>query len=664
MFSSASFAILFFPFNDFSCVLKLKGYNMAQRTFALDPRDQEPVSHRTRTRYAAQPSAATASDTNTRLDMLTSIVDSLAQQQTLLTRMATAVASPASTVNTAAPSRTSSSPLVRAIELPKLGAPDSTDMAQFHDWEKRWNDYVTLTQADREFPSAASGQAFLRQALDRDWTVLWSSGRLGTEDSDSSIDVIHKLERYLRARCNPLIDRKRFHSRDQQAGESVDQYVSALSQIDAAYDFPMELTCDTCGQRCGHAAEFREMRLRDRLVCGLRCKEMQRRVCEEQFGGKLSLDRVLQLCAAFQSSRDTEQQLSGTSCHTLGLESSFDPSAAENSVEVAAVSKSTYKKQRFKGTSATSSSPKNPMAKRCPYCGENWHPRDVCKASGVKCQECGKVGHFAVVCRQRFSKGVSSLYLHLAEKSHGKFIKVDVSCADASTSSLFWLPDSGAEIDAIGVEDLDTIDRHLRLNLAPDYSKVYAANGTCLGSLGQLEACLTLNGRSCQTVLYVYRQLRSPLLSKTTCMKLGLLEDGWLHTRITHDVNRLSLPLPHASSSSIATNTQETSTETQSAPSSLSSASSQNIGPGTQEVSDARDSMIADFSKVFSEEPFRAMEGPPMHIDLVDGTVPCRDYPPTRTLSSLRLSLVLVLEARRVNQTLAKRSAGFFLVRL
>ena len=103
------------------------------------------------------------------------------------------------------------------------------------------------------------------------------------------------------------------------------------------------------------------------------------------------------------------------------------------------------------------------MAKRCPYCGE--HPRDVCKPSGVKCQECGKVGHFAVVCRQRFSKGISSLYLHLAEKSHGKFIKVDVSCADASTSSLFWLPDSGAEIDAIGVdhEDLDTIDRHLRL---------------------------------------------------------------------------------------------------------------------------------------------------------------------------------------------------------
>ena len=34
---------------------------------------------------------------------------------------------------------------------------------------KRWNDYVTLTQADREFASAASGQAFLRQALDRDW---------------------------------------------------------------------------------------------------------------------------------------------------------------------------------------------------------------------------------------------------------------------------------------------------------------------------------------------------------------------------------------------------------------------------------------------------------------------------------------------------------------
>ena len=224
--------------------------------------------------------------------------------------------------------------------------------------------------------------------------------------------------------------------------------------------------------------------------------------------GKLSLDRVLQLCAAFQSSRDTEQQLSGTSCHTLGLESSFDPSAAENSVEVAAVSKSTYKKQRFKGTSATSSSPKNPMAKQCPYCGENWHPRDVCKASGVKCQECGKVGHFAVVCRQRFSKGVSSLYLHLAEKSHGKFIKVDVSCADASTSSFF-----GSQILVLRLTRLALktwIPSTAICGLAPDYSKVYAANGTCLGSLGQLKACLTLNGRSCQTVLHVYRQLRSP----------------------------------------------------------------------------------------------------------------------------------------------------------
>ena len=61
------------------------------------------------------------------------------------------------------------------------------------------------------------------------------------------------------------------------------------------------------------------MRSRDRLVCGLRCKEMQRRVCEEQFGGKLSLDRVLQLCAAFQSSRDTEQQLSGGTNLRLSL---------------------------------------------------------------------------------------------------------------------------------------------------------------------------------------------------------------------------------------------------------------------------------------------------------------------------------------------------------
>ena len=67
-------------------------------------------------------------------------------------------------------------------------------------------------------PNAVGRQAILRQALERDWTILRSSVILGIDNTVHSPVFVRnwKLDTYLRKCRNPLVDRHRFQSRDKE----------------------------------------------------------------------------------------------------------------------------------------------------------------------------------------------------------------------------------------------------------------------------------------------------------------------------------------------------------------------------------------------------------------------------------------------------------------
>ena len=201
--------------------------------------------------------------------------------------------------------------VAKRIEIPVLASPDSLDIVAFNDWKARWADYLQLTRVGNELHDVASQQAFLRTALDSGWTELWNAGRLGITGTEGMEAVVNRLGNYLRSRRNPLLDRQRFHARSQRDGETLDQYYSALAQIDRACDFQDEHRCQHCNHRCGFGAQIRETRLRDRLICGLKDKELVRRILEKQFDNHqgLTLDQVLQFCAAHESSMNPPKRL-------------------------------------------------------------------------------------------------------------------------------------------------------------------------------------------------------------------------------------------------------------------------------------------------------------------------------------------------------------------
>ena len=169
-------------------------------------------------------------------------------------------------------------PKVKENGHTSLGRPIRHRYGAVNDWETRWQDYVTMTCVLEEIPDVAGRQAVLRSALSHEWTILWSTGRLGITISEDIDTAVEKLRAYIRARRNPLLDRKLFHCRDQEEGESVDQYVTALIRIDRTCAYDNEPHCTRCHRSCGHGVALTETRIRDRLIYGLADEGIQQRV--------------------------------------------------------------------------------------------------------------------------------------------------------------------------------------------------------------------------------------------------------------------------------------------------------------------------------------------------------------------------------------------------
>ena len=188
---------------------------------------------------------------------------------------------------------------------------------------------------------------------------------------------------------------------------------------------------------------------------------MQRRVLLEDFGKNLTLDRVLQVCKANESSTDTGHALSQ------------DPSA-----HLLVARQSSYKRQAHTSRpqrTATETSP-------CYYCGDGLHPRSQCPARRQFCQQCGKQGHFAVVCRQKAPQSVQQatlghLYLHQTEKAGDHFISILVTLHNDCKHEICWLADSGADVDALSAQDINRLGPDLQNHLAPDRQLLRTANG-------------------------------------------------------------------------------------------------------------------------------------------------------------------------------------------
>ena len=184
-------------------------------------------------------------------------------------------------------------------------------------------------------------------------------------DSKKIAPVLEQFGGYCEPQKNTPFERYRFNRRCQEAGESYDQYRTALRKLAANCDFG-SITPDEL--------------LRDRLVFGVRDSKIRERLLREP---ALTLKRTDEIC---RSAESTVSQLKLVE----------DGQGAS----ISAVTTPPSHVQKH-STSVGTSSQWN--VQHCPNCGKqhDTRQRESCPALGKTCRKCGKRNHFAFKCRSK-----------------------------------------------------------------------------------------------------------------------------------------------------------------------------------------------------------------------------------------------------------------------
>ena len=144
-----------------------------------------------------------------------------------------------------------------------------------------------------------------------------------------------------------IAERYYFHRRNQAEGESIAEYIAELRRLSIKCEF----------------GDYLEQALRDRLVCGLRSKDIQEELLTKS---DLTLTRAQEIAEGMEAASRNTQQLNVQ--HSTPIHKS---SLAGN---------------------------------RCYRCGKTNHSPDQCKHKLSTCYACQKKGHLAEVCRSKGNK--------------------------------------------------------------------------------------------------------------------------------------------------------------------------------------------------------------------------------------------------------------------
>ena len=191
--------------------------------------------------------------------------------------------------------------------------------------------------------------------------------------------IAGKFDAFFNVRRNIIFERARLNRRNQQPGESAEQYIMAL------YSF---------AANCNYGALEDEM-IRDRLVVGIRDATMSEKL---QLDSKLTLEKAKTTIRQQEAVKEQQSILKG-------------PEGANLDAMQRGKGRGRQRDRRDRGSQPrngrppTNASRGSEMHKRstkqCTRCGKEQHTRNKCPARDAKCHKCGKKGHYSTQCRSK-----------------------------------------------------------------------------------------------------------------------------------------------------------------------------------------------------------------------------------------------------------------------
>ena len=366
-------------------------------------------------------------------------------------------------------------------------------------WIKRFDRYrLASGLSEKEGDKQVSALIY---AMGPDADEILSQFQLSDDDEKNYAAVKKSFDEYFSATRNVLYEVCKFRKRRQGERESVEAYVTSLYTLS-----------DTC--------EFGERRDREillQLIIGVRDDRLSQKL---QLDPKVSLEKAITIARQYEEI--TEQQTMVRSQPTAATTptSSLEPITRGSKPKPTFTPRQPVNPKKQQPAAAKSQQQKPAGCQRCGYAKE--HPRAECRATDAKCTKCGKIGHYARVCRSAAVSELSSkpvqAFLGALDTETTPPWEVEVRVNDTPLSLKI---DTGADVTAIP----ESLHEHLgspALTSTP--LQIFAAGGKRLTEVGAFTAKMSVREHEAIQSIYVVRPLRHALLGRPAIEALQILK--------------------------------------------------------------------------------------------------------------------------------------------
>ena len=175
-------------------------------------------------------------------------------------------------------------------------------------------------------------------------------------------NLVDVLKKHFEPKPLVIAERFTFHRRNQGLNELILEYLAELRRLATHCEFE----------------DYLNQALRDRLVCGLRSENIQKRLLSE---ANPTLARAVELAHGMESAHQQAQLMKNKMEGAVGKITHEGKSASKHDKQ--------EKQEQWK------------KRKPCYRCGKQGHTAADCTFKDSKCHKCGKKGHIAKVCHTK-----------------------------------------------------------------------------------------------------------------------------------------------------------------------------------------------------------------------------------------------------------------------
>ena len=391
---------------------------------------------------------------------------------------------------------------VLATRVKTMAAPFHGSISTFDATQEDWVEYAERLQhyfVANKIDDEDIQRAILLTNVGPSTYRLAKTLSLPRKPTDYTFDALVKMvTTHFHPKPSPIIKRFEFNTRSQEEGESVAVFVAALRSIAEHCQYPEDILPDM---------------LRDRIVCGIRDKAVQRSLLKEtRLTYQSALDTALGAEAAAHDAKQLQDRQKTLPVNRMGNGKAKKPAK----------------------TSAGGISD-------CYRCGGK-HPATHCRYKEYDCHYCKKKGHLASVCRKK-KAGLKSE--ESSEKGNTNIVEGD---DDNPDYPLFNIPncsiskpllvkvaingvsinmelDTGASVSVMG-EDTYHLIRDTEKSLRHSPVKLHTYTGESIKVVGATDVTVEHNGQTITLPLIVMKGKGPPLLGRNW---LTVLKLDWQH---------------------------------------------------------------------------------------------------------------------------------------